>query len=112
MAVIITTNHLRFIKEMEYTQNTPKIKVQALILQDLQAPGVHCLLKPPALTFKQYGLSIKMPLTYTLTSGQQEPGSLINWLELTYTVPCLLHMPLIVVTFTSRLVLSASLVAH
>lgn len=35
MAVIITTNHLGFIKEMEYTENTPKIEVQALILQDL-----------------------------------------------------------------------------
>lgn len=35
MAVIITTNHLGFIKEVEYTENTPKIKVQALILRDL-----------------------------------------------------------------------------
>lgn len=35
MAVIITTNHLGFIKEMEYIENTPKIKVGSKLVQDL-----------------------------------------------------------------------------
>lgn len=59
-ALIIETNHFSLVKEIESSQNTPKIKVQASILRELYAPGIHGALNPPALTFKLSGLSIKL----------------------------------------------------
>lgn len=119
----ITTNHFRLVKRTERARNTPKIKVQASILRGLQAPGIHRVLKRPALTFKHSGLSIKTPLARTITSGQEGANrktmAFINrkiiafsdWLRFLYTLFFLLYMPLFVVTVTSRLGPSTSLAA-
>lgn len=119
----ITTNHFRLVKRTERARNTPKIKVQASILRGLQAPGIHRVLKRPALTFKHSALSIKTPLARTITSGQEGANrktmAFINrkiiafsdWLRFLYTLFFLLYMPLFVVTVTSRLGPSTSLAA-
>lgn len=94
-----------------HTENTPN-----LILRDLYTPGTHCVLKPPALTFKESGLSTKMPLPCTVTSGQQDPNhkmtAVTNRLRFLYTIFFFLYMPWIVVGSASPLVLGTTLVAH